>query len=102
MRMMTDTFKNLLLDHNIISPDQWRVAMVESQQTNSPIQETLIQSGFVSEAVLVDLHSQEEGIHPLDLEQVIFDPAITHSLPRAMAGVSIPPSLRNRTPCIWP
>ena len=85
MPQLHHPLQTVLLGKKIISPDQWRVAMTEATEQNLSVQEVLVESGFVSEAVLMDLNEQSIGIHTIDLASVILDPALTQSVPRHVA-----------------
>lgn len=83
--MTIDHLKKKLLESKIISLDQWRVAEVESTKQNIPIQETLVRSGFLSEAVLLDLKTQNKTAPTLKLDQVILEKSLGDSFSRSEA-----------------
>ncbi len=69
----------------ILSPDQWRVATIEAQKQNRPLQDILVSLGFISEALLSDLLAEDSALPPLDLSKVLLLPDAFPDFTRDMA-----------------
>ena len=81
---MTHSLQSLL-DEKIVSPDQWRVARVESEKQQRPMAEVLVALGFLSEAVLSDHLAEGTGVPFLDLSKVLFDAQSLAHFPKDLA-----------------
>jgi type II secretory ATPase GspE/PulE/Tfp pilus assembly ATPase PilB-like protein len=74
-----------LLGEKILSPDQWRVAEVESKKQQRPMVEMLVTLGFLSEAVLSDLLSDGTNLPLLDLSKTLLSPDSFSHFPKTLA-----------------
>src|SRR6266478_3539039 len=75
----------ILIDQEILTEDQLRIALLEQTKQHMPVGRLLVQLGFVSEATLRDALSEKLGLQSVDLGRIIVDPAALKLLPRDMA-----------------
>jgi hypothetical protein len=75
----------MLIDQGMLTDDQLRIALLEQGKSQVPVGRLLVQLGFLSEAKLRDALSQKLGLPPVDLENLIVDPAALALLPRDLA-----------------
>jgi general secretion pathway protein E/type IV pilus assembly protein PilB len=74
-----------LIEQGLLTEDQLRIALLEQGKSQVPVGRLLVQLGFVSEAKLREALSQRLGLQPVDLANVIVDPAALALLPRDLA-----------------
>jgi general secretion pathway protein E/type IV pilus assembly protein PilB len=75
----------ILISQGILTEDQLRIALLEQLKSRQPVGKLLVQLGFVSEATLRDALSEKLGLQPVDLGQIVVDPASIRIVPREFA-----------------
>ena len=81
----SETFCHFLLEHNLISSDQYRVALVESKRQGKPTEDILIQMGFLEEQVVLEMSQGKSKLPLVDISKVILDPLLLENFPREIA-----------------
>ncbi|MCX8003765.1 MAG: ATPase, T2SS/T4P/T4SS family [Burkholderiaceae bacterium] len=74
-----------LIERGLISPDQLRIALIEQQQRNAPLGETLVALGFLQEETLREVLADELGAESVALGSLVPDPHALALLPREAA-----------------
>ena len=75
----------VLVDQGHATGDQVRIALLEQTKSPRPVGRLMVELGFVPERVLRDVLAATLGLQPVDLAQVIVDPAALKLLPRELA-----------------
>ncbi len=75
----------VLLEKGIISHDQLRIALIEQKKRNIPLGKILVSLGFVSEATIRDILSENLGQVAIDLSNTVADPAALALIPKEAA-----------------
>lgn len=75
----------ILLDKAVISDDQLRIAMQEQQINHEPLGRLLVSLGFLSEATLRDVLSENLGQECVNLSTFIIDPSAIKLIPKEIA-----------------
>ena len=75
----------MLLDKGVISDDQLRIALQEQHRNHQPLGRLLVGLGFLSEATIRDVLSENLGQASVDLSTCIIDPAAIRLIPRDIA-----------------
>src|ERR1017187_6085198 len=75
----------LLLEKGVISDDQLRIAMQEQQNNHQPLGRLLVSLGFLSEATIRDVLSENLGQQSVNLATFIIDPAAIKMIPKDIA-----------------
>ncbi len=75
----------VLIDQGLVTGDQVRIALLEQVKSPRPVGRLMVELGFVPERVLRDVLAASLGLQPVDLAQVIADPAALRLLPRELA-----------------
>ena len=75
----------LLLEKGVISDDQLRIAMQEQQKNHQPLGRLLVSLGFLSEATLRDVLSENLGQESVNLSTCIIDPEAIKLIPKDIA-----------------
>ncbi len=75
----------MLVAKGVISEDQLRIAMQEQGSTHQPLGRLLVRLGFLSEATIRDVLSENLGQESVDLSTVIVDPAALALIPKDVA-----------------
>ncbi|MBM3115954.1 GspE/PulE family protein [Jeongeupia naejangsanensis] len=74
-----------LVIKGLISSDQLRIALIEQQRAGRPLGQTLVQLGFLSEAILRDVLSETLGQGAVDLAQTLADPQAVRLVGKELA-----------------
>jgi len=74
-----------LLEKGVISDDQLRIALQEQLKNHQPLGRLLVGLGFLSEATIRDVLSENFGQESVDLSAVIIDPAAIKLIPKDIA-----------------
>ena len=77
--------ENILMEAGILSKDQVQVAIKEQTKSQQPLDQILIDMGFISERVLCDFKASAGGIESIDLKKTVVDPVLVKQFPRADA-----------------
>ena len=75
----------MLVDKGVISDDQLRIALQEQGKTHQPLGRLLVRLGFLSEATIRDVLSENLGQESVDLTAIIIDPAALALIPKDVA-----------------
>lgn len=75
----------LLIEQRVISNDQLKIALMEQQKTQEPLNKILVNLGFVSEAVMRDSLGQTLGQTSIDLSNVVVDHEVIRLVPKNLA-----------------
>ncbi|MDZ4201897.1 MAG: ATPase, T2SS/T4P/T4SS family [Gallionella sp.] len=75
----------VLVEKGVISEDQLRIAGQEQAKTHQPMGRLLVRLGFVSEAAIRDVLSENIGQECVDLSAVIADPVALALIPKDVA-----------------
>jgi type IV pilus assembly protein PilB len=75
----------LLLEKGVISDDQLRIAMQEQEKNHQPLGRLLVGLGFLSEATIRDVLSENLGQQSVNLSTFIIDPAAIKLIPKDIA-----------------
>ncbi|TAK41803.1 MAG: type II/IV secretion system protein [Betaproteobacteria bacterium] len=75
----------VLIDQGLVSGDQVRIALLEQMKSRRPVGRLMVELGFVAEPVLRDALAATLGLQPVDLAQVIVEPAALKLLPHELA-----------------
>ncbi len=76
---------SLLLGKGVISDDQLRIATQEQQKNHQPLGRLLVSLGFLSEATIRDVLSENLGQQSVNLSTFIIDPAAIKLIPKDVA-----------------
>jgi general secretion pathway protein E/type IV pilus assembly protein PilB len=68
-----------------ITPDQLQIALHEQRQGGQMLGALLVKLGFLDEETLADVLAARTGLTPIDLKQVLLDPALLQRFPKAAA-----------------
>ena len=75
----------LLLEKGVISDDQLRIATQEQHKTHQPLGHLLVSLGFLSEATIRDVLSENLGQESVDLSTFVVDPGAIKLIPKDIA-----------------
>lgn len=75
----------ILLGKGVISDDQLRIALQEQGKTHQPLGRLLVRLGFLSEATIRDVLSENLGQESVDLSTVLIDSAALKLIPKDVA-----------------
>ncbi len=75
----------LLVGKGVVSEDQLRIALLEQQQNDEPLERILVRLGFAAEAVVRDVVSGALGHESVDLERALIDSEVVALIPRDIA-----------------
>ncbi len=75
----------MLLEKGVISEDQLRIAIQEQNKSHQPLGRLLVSLGFLSEATIRDVLSENLGQESVDLATVIIDAAAIKLIPKDIA-----------------
>ncbi len=75
----------MLVNKGVISDDQLRIALQEQNKLHQPIGRLLVRLGFLSEATIRDVMSENLGQESVDLAATIPDPAALALVPKDVA-----------------
>lgn len=73
------------MSKGVISEDQLRIAVQEQNRTHQPLGSLLVRLGFLSEATIRDVLSENLGKESVDLSTVIIDSAAIALIPKDIA-----------------
>lgn len=76
---------DVLIEKGIVTVDQINIAISEQKKSNTPLGKTLVDLGFVSEAILRDALGQVFGAVSIDLKYAVADPEALGLIPRTFA-----------------
>ena len=74
-----------MVEKGLISEDQLRIALQEQKKNRQPLGRLLVRLGFLSEATIRDVLSENLGQESVDLASVIVDPAAIKLIPKDIA-----------------
>ncbi len=75
----------LLLEKGVVSDEQLRIAMQEQEKSHQPLGRLLVGLGFLSEATIRDVLSENLGQQSVNLSTFIIDPAAIKLIPKDIA-----------------
>jgi type II secretory ATPase GspE/PulE/Tfp pilus assembly ATPase PilB-like protein len=75
----------ILVGKGVISDDQLRIALQEQGKTHQPLGRLLVRLGFLSEATIRDVLSENLGHESVDLATIIIDPSALALIPKDIA-----------------
>lgn len=75
----------ILVGKGVISDDQLRIALQEQGKTHQPLGRLLVRLGFLSEATIRDVLSENLGQESVDLASVLIDSAALNLIPKDVA-----------------
>ena len=75
----------MLLEKGVISEDQLRIAIQEQNKSHQPLGRLLVSLGFLSEATIRDVLSENLGHESVDLTTIIIDAAAIKLIPKDIA-----------------
>ncbi len=92
-------FGALLLQADVITPEQLEDALEHSKRTKRRIGESLLELGFISEEHLTGILSKQEGIPKIDLDRATLKPEVTNLLNKEQAKkyMALPIEVLKRT-----
>jgi type II secretory ATPase GspE/PulE/Tfp pilus assembly ATPase PilB-like protein len=76
---------DLLLEKGVISDDQLHIALQEQKLNHQPLGRLLVSLGFLSEATIRDVLSENLGQQSVNLSTIIVDPAAIKLIPKDIA-----------------
>ncbi len=76
----------MLVEKGIITEDQLKIALTEQKKNPEQLGKILINLGFVSEAVIRDLMSQEFEQTNVDLSKLVIDHEVIQLVPKSIAS----------------
>ncbi len=79
------TIGQLLLSKGVISEDQLNIALQEQAKISQPLGRLLVRLGFLSEATLRDVLSEDMGQKSVDLSGILIDSAALALIPQEIA-----------------
>jgi len=74
-----------LLNQNVISADQLRIALHEQKKTGAMLGAALTTLGFIDQEELTDVLADHAGLETIDLRSVMPDPALSDRFPPPLA-----------------
>jgi type II secretory ATPase GspE/PulE/Tfp pilus assembly ATPase PilB-like protein len=84
-RVLPQQLGQILVGKGVISDDQLRIALQEQSKSHQPLGRLLVRLGFLSEATIRDVLSENLGHESVDLSLVIVDPAALALIPKDIA-----------------
>jgi len=75
----------MLVEKGVISEDQLRIALLEQNKNHLPLGKLMVSLGFLSEATIRDVLSENLGQESVDLSTVIVDAAAIKLIPKDVA-----------------
>ncbi len=75
----------ILVGKGVISDDQLRIALQEQTKSHQPLGRLLVRLGFLSEATIRDVLSENLGHESVDLSSIIVDPSALALIPKDVA-----------------
>src|SRR5690348_8142546 len=75
----------LLLEHQLLTPEQLATAVAQQNATGGKLGEILIDLGYIKEDKLLDLVAKQLQIPYVDLKNYAFVPDVVHLLPELYA-----------------
>jgi len=89
----------ILIDHNLITENQLRIALEEQKRTRKFLGRTLVDLHFIDEKILRKVLSIQSGIEIIKLEDYKISPEIIKKFPAALAKTyqTIPLKLEDKT-----
>ncbi len=85
MSVQTQQLGHLLVNKGVISSDQLRLALQEQQKNHQPLGRLLVGLGFLTEAIIRDVISENLGQESVDFSAIIIDPAAIKLIPKDIA-----------------
>ncbi len=85
MSVQTQQLGHLLVNKGVISSDQLRLALQEQQKNHQPLGRLLVSLGFLTEAIIRDVISENLGQESVDFSAIIIDPAAIKLIPKDIA-----------------
>jgi len=85
MSAQTQQLGHLLVNKGVISSDQLRLALQEQQKNHQPLGRLLVSLGFLTEAIIRDVISENLGQESVDFSAIIIDPAAIKLIPKDIA-----------------
>jgi type II secretory ATPase GspE/PulE/Tfp pilus assembly ATPase PilB-like protein len=76
----------LLLDKGLLSRERLADAAEISKQTLKPLQDVLVDRGFIAEAELLKVLAEQHGLEYVDLKKAVIDKAAVKCLPAKLAS----------------
>jgi type II secretory ATPase GspE/PulE/Tfp pilus assembly ATPase PilB-like protein len=84
-KIVTAQLGQILVGKGVISDDQLRIALQEQTKSHQPLGRLLVRLGFLSEATIRDVLSENLGHESVDLSSIIVDPAALALIPKDVA-----------------
>lgn len=85
MSTQTQPLGQLLVNKGVIRGDQLRIALQEQQKNHHPLGRMLVGLGFLTEATIRDVVSENLGQESVDFSAIIIDPAAIKLIPKDIA-----------------
>lgn len=84
-KIVSQQLGQILVGKGVISDDQLRIALQEQGKTHQPLGRLLVRLGFLSEATIRDVLSENLGHESVDLGTIIIDSAALALIPKDVA-----------------
>lgn len=78
-----DNIETLLLEHQILTSDQARIARIEHKKTGKRLEKLFVEMGFISEKTLSAFISEKVGIEHFSLSSTVIDAEAVKLLPKS-------------------
>jgi type II secretory ATPase GspE/PulE/Tfp pilus assembly ATPase PilB-like protein len=75
-----------LIDKGLVSSDQVAIAITEQKKSGKPLGQTLVDLGFVTEAIMRDVLSESMGRDSIDLSHAVPDQDAISFIPKQLAS----------------
>jgi type II secretory ATPase GspE/PulE/Tfp pilus assembly ATPase PilB-like protein len=75
-----------LIDKGLVTNDQIAIAITEQKKSGKPLGQTLIDLGFISEAIMRDVLSESIGRQSIDLSHAVPDSEAISLIPKQLAS----------------
>ena len=74
-----------LVEQRLITLDQLKVAIVDSEKSGEPLRRTLVKFGMVSEEDIITFFEEQLGIPKVELSRFLIDPKVINLIPEDLA-----------------
>ena len=74
-----------LVEQNLITEEQLKEALAESEKSGEPLRKVLIRLGMVTEEDIISFYVEQMGIPRVDLSSYLIDPKIVGLIPEALS-----------------
>lgn len=82
-------FTDILIQRQVLSPDQLTEAKALQQQTGAKLQDTLVKLGYTTQEQVMSAIAEHSGLQFIDLTDVTIPPAVVELVPESVARENV-------------